>query len=81
MPFFASKLFTESGTGLDDSESSFKAEVSEVSSNVTSSSDAEKALREAAAAEPLPDTLGMEGVIKDDALRTGDSAASSDTGG
>ena len=67
--------------GLGDSEGGFKAEVSEanVSRNISSVTDAEKALREAVSAEPLADTVGMEGIVKDNMLKT-DSAASSDTG-
>ncbi|XP_063970634.1 C-Jun-amino-terminal kinase-interacting protein 4-like [Lytechinus pictus] len=71
----------EGGVSLGDSEANFKAEVSEANvRNISSVTDAEKALREAAAAEPLPDTVGMEGVVKDNILKT-DSAASSDTEG
>ncbi|XP_030836840.1 C-Jun-amino-terminal kinase-interacting protein 4 isoform X3 [Strongylocentrotus purpuratus] len=72
----------EGVVGVGDSEGSFKAEVSEanVSRNISSVTDAEKALREAVSAEPLADTVGMEGIVKDNILKT-DSAASSDTEG
>ncbi|XP_071481197.1 C-Jun-amino-terminal kinase-interacting protein 4-like [Diadema antillarum] len=74
---------SERGVSVEDGEATFKAEVSEanVSTNIESVTDAEKALADAAAADPLPDTVGMEGVIKENVLQKTDSNEGSDSEG
>lgn len=68
---------------LDLNENSdFKAEVGEanVKHDITSVNEAERVLTTAATAAPLPDTVGMEGVVRESTLSKSDSGASSDAG-
>lgn len=60
--------------------SDFKAEVGEanVKHDITSVNEAERVLTTAATAAPLPDTVGMEGVVRESTLSKSDSGASSD---
>ncbi|XP_071847837.1 C-Jun-amino-terminal kinase-interacting protein 4-like isoform X3 [Apostichopus japonicus] len=63
-----------------DEPSDFKAEVGEanIKRDITSVNEAEAMLAKAATAQALPDTLGMEGIVKESTLSKSDSGASSD---
>lgn len=65
-----------------DEPSDFKAEVGEanIKRDITSVNEAEAMLAKAATAQALPDTLGMEGIVKESTLSKSDSGASSDAG-
>lgn len=48
--------------------------------DITSINEAEAMLAKAAVAKPLPDSVGMEGMVKESTLSKSDSGASSDAG-